>query len=129
MAATSGTKRYTRLSFFYPLSYLVPASLVLVFAPRFLLSHFSTGDYSIYPVRLVGAAMLGFTIMVANVVYHRAEALYDAVIYVRLPVVAIVSWLYLDTHDPLFAILVATVVPGVFLSSFARVLDRRQHAS
>jgi hypothetical protein len=127
--AATETKRYTRLSFWYPISYLVPASLVLVFAPGFLLEHFSNAHYSIYLARLVGAAMLAFTIMVLNIVLHRVEKLYDSVIYVRLPVLAVVGWLYADTHDPLFLILIVTVLPGVFFSYFARVADRRRLAA
>jgi hypothetical protein len=120
--------KYTRLSFWYPLSYLVPASLVLVFAPSFLLDHVSSGHYSVPMARLVGAAMTGFTIMVANVVVHRVERLYDAVIYVRLPVLAIVAWLYVETRDLLFLVLVLTVLPGVFFSLIARWADLRRLA-
>ena len=120
------TKKYTRLSFWYPISYLVPASLILVFAPKFLLDNFSTGGYSIYVTRLVGAAMLGFTILVLNIVFHRVERLYDAVIYVRLPVMAIVLWLYADTKDPLFLILVLTILPGIIFSYVAKQIDKRR---
>ena len=126
MSTIPETKRYTRLSFWYPISYLIPASLVLVFAPKFLLDNFSNGDYSIYMTRLVGAAMLAFTIMVLNISLYRVEQLYDAVIYVRLPVVCIVTWLYFDTHDPLFLILILTVLPGVFFSSIAKMMDKKK---
>lgn len=120
------TKRLTRLSFWYPISYLIPASLVLIFAPQFLLDHFSNGNYSIYITRLVGAAMLAFTIMVLNIFYYRVEQLYTAVIYVRIPVLAIVAWLYIDSHDPLFLILFITVIPGVFISMIARRMDKKR---
>jgi uncharacterized membrane protein YhaH (DUF805 family) len=126
MRTMTETKRYTRLSFWYPISYLIPASLVLVFAPKFLLDNFSNGDYSIYMTRLVGAAMLAFTIMVLNISLYRVEQLYDAVIYVRLPVVCIVTWLYVDTHDPLFLILILTVLPGVLVSSVAKMMDKKK---
>lgn len=121
------TKKYTRLSFWYPISYLVPASLVLIFAPSFLLDNFSNGNYSIPMTRLAGAAMLGFTILVLSIFFSRAEKLYDAVIYVRLPVMAVVAWLYMDTHDPLFLILVCTVLPGVLISSVAKWYDAKKN--
>jgi hypothetical protein len=120
------SKRLTRLSFWYPISYLIPASLILVFAPGFLLDNFSNGHYSIYITRLVGAAMLAFTILVLNIFYYRVEMLYNAVIYVRLPVLAIVAWLYFDTKDPLFAILVITVLPGVIFSTIAKQMDKKR---
>jgi hypothetical protein len=123
---TDETKKFTRLSFWYPISYLIPASLVLVFAPGFLLEHFSNGGHSVPMTRLVGAAMSAFTIMVLNIVFHRVEKLYDSVIYVRLPVLAVVGWLYADTGDLLFLILIITVLPGVFLSLWAKRADRRR---
>lgn len=117
-------KRNTRLSFWYPISYLIPASLTLIFAPKFLLDHFSNGNYSVYMTRLAGAAMLGFTVLVINIVFYKVEKLYDALIYVRIPVLLVVSWLYVDTNDPLFLILVCTVFPGVIFSGIARWRDR-----
>ena len=128
MDTSKETKRLTRLSLWYPISYLVPCSLVLIFAPQFLLDHFANGSYSIYMTRLVGAAMMGFTIMVVNVFYYRVEKLYNAVIYVRLPVMAVVLWLYLDTKDILFLILLITVLPGVIFSSIAKMLDKRRNS-
>ena len=117
---------YTRLSFIYPISYLVPASLVLVFAPKFLLDHFSSHHYSVELARLTGAAMLGFTILILNIFFQKVEQLYDSVIYVRLPVIAIVAWLYASSHDKLFLILVLTVMLGVFFSTFAKMYDKKQ---
>lgn len=121
------TKKYTRLSFWYPISYLVPASLVLIFAPEFLLDNFSNGHYSIPMTKLAGAAMMGFTILVLSIFFTRSEQLYNAVIYVRLPVMAVVAWLYMQTHDPLFLILVATVLPGVIISSIAKRYDAKRN--
>ncbi len=129
MKTTTETKHYTRLSFIYPLSYLIPASLVLVFAPRFLLDHFSSHRYSVELARLAGAAMLAFTIMVLNIFFYRVEQLYDSVIYCRLPVLAIVGWLYASSHDELFLILIITVLPGVFFSTYARIYDKKQHGT
>jgi ABC-type enterochelin transport system permease subunit len=76
--------------------------------------------------RLAGAAMLGFTIMVFSVFYFKVEAIYDVVIFVRLPVMAVVTWLYIDTHDPLFLILLITVLPGVVFSSIAKSIDKKR---
>ena len=120
-------KKYLRLSFWYPISYLVPASLVLIFAPQFLLDNFSTGHYSIPMTRLAGAAMLGFTILVVSIVYYRIEKLYDMLIYVRIPVLGIITWLYLDTHDLLFLILILTVFPGVIFSSIGKWYDQKSN--
>ena len=61
--------------------------------------------------------MTGFTIMVLNVALLRVEQPYDAVIYVRLPVLAIVAWLWLETHDPLFAIPPLRAQRGVAFAS------------
>jgi len=128
MDTTKETKRLTRLSFLYPLSYLIPCSLVLIFAPKFLLDNFSNGNYSIYMTRLAGAAMLGFTIMVFSVFYFKVEAIYDVVIFVRLPVMAVVTWLYIDTKDPFFMILLVTVLPGVILSTIAKMRDKKRNS-
>ena len=128
MDTTKETKRLTRLSFLYPLSYLIPCSLVLIFAPKFLLDNFSNGNYSIYMTRLAGAAMLGFTIMVFSVFYYKVEAIYDVVIFVRLPVMAVVTWLYIDTKDPFFMILLVTVLPGVILSTIAKMRDKKRNS-
>ena len=121
-------KHYTRLSFWYPISFLVPASLILVFVPQFLLTHFSSEMYSLPAMRLAGAAMSAFTILVLNIFFLRVEPLYNAVIYVRLPVLAIVAWIYATTRNPLFLTLFVMVVPGEVLSFFAYLADRRQAA-
>ena|GEM_PF-4626620 len=119
------SKHYTRLSFLYPLSYLIPASLVLVFAPKFLLDNFANHHYSIELARLAGAAMLGFTVMVFNIFHYKVEQLYDSVIYVRIPVIAIITWLYISSHDKLFLILILTVFPGIIFSSIAKIYDKK----
>lgn len=73
--------------------------------------------------------MTGFTIMVLNVALLRVEQPYDAVVYVRLPVLAIVAWLWLETHDPLFAILFLTVIPEVLLSTLCKRIDAWRSAA
>lgn len=70
--------------------------------------------------------MLGFTILILNIFFQKVEQLYDSVIYVRLPVIAIVAWLYASSHDKLFLILVLTVMLGVFFSTFAKMYDKKQ---
>ena len=65
-------------------------------------------------------ARFGFVVMVSHELLMDFKKLYSALIYVRIPVMAIVGWLYLETSDPLFLILVLTVLPGVILSSVAK---------
>ena len=72
-------------------------------------------------------ARFGFVVMVSHELLMDFKKLYSALIYVRIPVMAIVGWLYLETSDPLFLILVLTVLPGVILSSVATWYDAKKN--
>ena len=72
-------------------------------------------------------ARFGFVVMVSHELLMDFKKLYSALIYVRIPVMAIVGWLYLETSDPLFLILVLTVLPGVILSSVAKWYDAKKN--
>lgn len=114
----------TRNSLLYPIAYLVPCSLALVFVPGPLLDLVSTGGYQIYLARLLGGAMAAFTTLVVMTWVHAIEKLYVPVIVTRVLVLGVLAWLYAGNGDPFFAIIFATVLPGVILTTFCRWRQR-----
>lgn len=118
--------RWTRLSFFYLVSYLTFGGLGLLFAPAFALQLLgSTGTYPPVLVRFMGSLLLALGIIVAQIVRYRVESLYRTTLAVRVVLVATLVALYGTSHDPLFLVLTGIVGLGMLLTATGLLADRR----
>jgi uncharacterized protein YjeT (DUF2065 family) len=118
----------TRLSFYYLIGYLVPASLALLLVPRLALKLLlASGDYGDVMPRLVGMALLALGVLVIQIVRYRLEMLYTTVLAVRGGMLVILLSLYFYSRDPFFVILFLVVGFGFVLTSVSLWLDRRSN--
>ena len=117
----------TRLSLFYLAGYLLLAGIGLLAAPDLALRlFFSTGDYGTVFPRAAGLLLLGLSLIVAQLIRHRAEAMYPTTVMVRSLFLIGFGWLYWISRDPFFAIIVGIVALGVLLTSAGLILDWRR---
>jgi uncharacterized membrane protein len=121
--------RRTNLSLYYLAGYLIPAGLLLLFVPewatKLLLSN-RTYDYA--PFHLVGVLLLVIGILIVQIIRHRLEALYSTTLIARALISATLLWLFLNTGDPFFAVILVIVLIGVGLTGASYLLDRRSMA-
>jgi hypothetical protein len=119
-------KPKTRLSLYYLVTYLFVTGVGLLFAPQLSLKLlFSTGYYENPFVQFTGALMIGLSMVVTQIIRHRIDVLYPTTLFVRTFFIVVVLALYLQTHDPLFLVVLAVVGLGVALTVTAFFLDRR----
>jgi hypothetical protein len=117
----------THLSLYYLAGYLLPAGALLLFVPEFvtkLLLSNRTYDYA--PFRLVGVLLIALGILIAQIIRHRLDVLYPTTLIVRLLISATLIWLYAQTSDPFFLVVLAVVVIGIVLTGTSLLLDRRR---
>jgi uncharacterized protein YjeT (DUF2065 family) len=118
--------RRTNLSLYYLAGYLVPAGLLLLFVPEFatkLLLSNRTYDYA--PFRLAGVLLLVVGILVIQIIRYRLEQLYATTLVARALISATLLWLFLDTGDPFFVVVLVIVLIGVALTGASYYLDRQ----
>jgi uncharacterized protein YjeT (DUF2065 family) len=118
--------RRTNLSLYYLAGYLVPAGLLLLFVPEFatkLLLSNKTYDYA--PFHLAGVLLLVIGILIVQIIRHKLELLYSTTLVARALISATLLWLFLDTGDPFFGVILVIVLVGVGLTGASYWLDRR----
>ena len=121
--------RRTNLSLYYLAGYLIPAGLLLLFVPEWatkLLLSDRTYDYA--PFHLVGVLLLVIGVLIVQIIRHRLEALYSTTLVARALISATLLWLFLNTGDPFFAVILVIVLIGVGLTGASYLLDRRSMA-
>jgi hypothetical protein len=118
--------RRTNLSLYYLAGYLVPAGILLLFVPewatRLLLSN-RTYDYA--PFHLAGVLLLVIGILIVQIIRHKLAMLYSTTLVARALISATLLWLFLNTGDPFFAVVLVIVLIGVALTGASYWLDRR----
>jgi len=122
--------RRTNLSLYYLAGYLIPAGLLLLFAPEFatkLLLSNRTYDYA--PFHLAGVLLLVIGILVAQIIRHKLTMLYTTTLVARALISATLLWLFLSTDDPFFGVILVIVLIGVALTGASYLLDRRDAAA
>lgn len=120
-------KPKTRLSLFYLFTYLFLTGIGLLFAPQFSLKLlFSTGHYDNTFVEFTGAFMIALSILVSQIIRYRLEVLYPTTLIVRAFFIVVIASLYLQTHDPLFLVVLAVVSLGVLLTAVAFLGERNE---
>jgi hypothetical protein len=115
----------TRRTLFYPAAYLLSGGLLFAVAPALALKLFlSSGSYGDVMPRFAGVLTFGLGILVAQVIRHRAEALYPTVLWVRAVFCAAWIGLYLYSGDRLFLLLFGIVGFGFVLTALGLRRDR-----
>ena len=119
--------RRTNLSLYYLAGYLIPAGLLLLFVPEFatkLLLSNRTYDYA--PFHLAGVLLLVIGILIVQIIRHRLAQLYTTTLVARALISATLLWLFVNTGDPFFAVVLGIVLIGVALTGTSYYLDRRE---
>ena len=119
----------THLSLYYLAGYLLPAGTLLLLAPDFatkLLLSNRTYDYA--PFHLAGVLLLVVGILIIQIIRYRLEQLYATTLVARALISATLLWLYLNTGDPFFAVVLVIVLIGVALTGASFYLDRQAPA-
>jgi hypothetical protein len=122
--------RRTHLSLLYLAGYLLPAGLLLLLVPEFatkLLLSNRTYDYA--PFRLAGVLLIVIGILIVQIIRYRLEVLYPTTLVARALISLTLAWLYLQTSDPFFLVILAIVLIGVALTLSSYLADRREKAA
>lgn len=122
-------RSWAHLSLFYLAGYAGPSGLSLLFAPQ-LTTHllFSNGHYPDVIVRMVGVPLAALGLFVVQVVRLKLTQLHTTTLAARVFIVGSLVGLYLESGDPMFAVLVGIVGFGFLLTLTGVLLDRRAAA-
>jgi len=116
-----------KITLTYLAGYLLIGGLGLAFAPEFTLKlFFSTGEYGTIMPRVVGMFMLALGSLIASFVYFRDYRYYNYSVYARTFIVLFLYWLYTQTADPLFILLIGVVLIGLLPSMFEMIRSRNR---
>ena len=116
----------TRLSLYYPATYLTVAGVLLLVAPQFSMRLlFSNGDYDDVFPRVAGMMILGLGLIVIQVIRLQQEQLYSTLWAIRL--LFCIGWLgfYFYTRDPYFLVLLAIVGVGFIWTGVNLMQERK----
>jgi uncharacterized protein YjeT (DUF2065 family) len=116
---------WTRLSFFYLMTYLVLGGVGLLAAPQTAIHYLgSTATYPSVMLRLLGAFMVALGIIVISIVRNRVEVLYRTTLAARSVLLAAFLWAFIDSRDPFFLVIAAIVGLGMILTTTGMIADR-----
>ncbi|MFQ6021777.1 MAG: hypothetical protein ACE5NW_03560 [Acidiferrobacterales bacterium] len=116
----------TRLSLFYLATYLSIGGIGFLALPKMMLSLLlSNGDYSNLMLRMLGMLLLGLGITVVQIIRHRATALYETTLIIRVLFLALFTLFYFVYEDPMLLVLLAIVGLGFVLTLTGHMLDRK----
>ena len=121
--------RWTRLSFYYLITYLSLGGLGFLIDPERtlrLLAGESASPWLI--VRLLGMMMIGLAIIVFEIAGRRVEPMYRTTLLVRAVFLAIMVGLYIAYSEPMVLVLLGIVGLGVALTIAGWCSDRRARA-
>lgn len=120
------TMERTRKSLYYAAGYLYFGGTGFLLAPSVMLDiFFAEGIYSSVTLRMLGALMLSAGIVVSKVIERSMEALYVQFIYARIPVLLCLGYVYWDSLDRMWLMILVVVLVGWLYSLCALLLDRR----
>ncbi len=119
--------RRTRGSLYYVAGYLYFGGAGFLLVPSVMLAvFFAEGIYSMTTLRLLGGAMLGLAILVSAIIEQAIVELYRQTLYARIPVLAALAYVYYDSLDRMWAILLGLVMAGWLATLMCYWLDRRE---
>jgi hypothetical protein len=115
----------TRKSLYYAAGYLYFGGAGFLLVPSMMLDiFFAEGIYSSVTLRMIGALMLSAGIVVSKVIEHGIEALYVQYLYARIPVLLCLGYVYWDSLDRMWLMILVVVLVGWLYSLGAFLLDR-----
>lgn len=105
--------RRTQGSLYFAAGYLYFGGAGFLLFPSAMLSlFFAEGIYSMVTLRLLGGVMLGSAILVSAIIEQAIIPLYRQTLFARLPMIGALSYVYYDSLDRMWAILLGIVVAG-----------------
>ena len=114
----------TRLSLTYLATYLLIGGIALLLAPKIALSLLlATGDYGHFFPQIVGMFMVGFGIVVVQIICFNVAVLYPTTLAIRAFFLVCLTGYYFTTADPLFLILIAIVGSGFVLTGWSYLTE------
>lgn len=117
----------TRLSLYYLASYLTVGGLGFLLAPETFLKLFLSNE--IYPgaiVRLSGLLLLALGVLIIELIRLKIKELYPATLVARLIICTGLVFIYLDSGNPFFLVLLGIVGIGVMFTFISYQLDLRK---
>lgn len=115
-----------RASLWYLASYLGLTGAAFLFAPSVALALLqAAGTYDAPFVQFVGAFMIALAVLVVQIIRLKIDTLHTTTVAIRLFFVAVILWLFAETRDPLFIVILCVVVFGIMLTTLGLVVDIR----
>lgn len=122
----SVTMEKTRLSLYYPISYLLLGGTGFLLLPETMLKLFlSDGAYSNIMVRLVGVMLISLGIVILHIVKYRIYKLYRTTLFIRVFIISSFLFFYLIYRDPLMIVLTLIVSTGFIVTLITYVSERK----
>jgi hypothetical protein len=116
----------TRKSLYFAAGYLYFGGAGFLLMPSVMLDlFFAEGIYSSVTLRMLGALMLSAGIVVSKVIERNLEDLYVQYMYARIPVLLCLGYVYWDSLDRMWLMILVVVLVGWLYSLGAFLLDRR----
>jgi hypothetical protein len=119
--------RLTRLSLWYPATYLLLGGTMLMTLPRLLFTLFLSTQPEAYGdvmPRMAGALTFALGVLVVQVIRHRVVAMHATLVGLRVFLVATWVALYVYGRDRFFLVLAAIVAFGAVLTTVAMAHER-----
>lgn len=116
----------TRISLFYPASYLIIGGVGFLFFPKIVLQLFmSNGDYHNLILRMAGVLLIVIGVIIVQIIRLRVSELYATTLIVRAFILLSFISLYLIYDDPMMIVLTVIVGTVFFFTLISYILDRR----
>lgn len=119
--------RRTRGSLYYVAGYLYFGGTGFLLMPSMMLFLFmAEGIYSMTALRVMGALMLALAVLVTAIIEQSLESLYRQTLVARVPVMLGLAYVYWDSLDRMWAILLGVVLAGWLASLYCYGKDKRE---
>jgi hypothetical protein len=117
----------TRRSLFYLATYLFLTGAAFFLAPqatlKLLLANHSYEDPF---VQFTGVLMIGLSVVVVNVILFGNPKFYRATLLARIPMWLMILWIYIQTQDPVFIIVLSVLGLGIVITGTSYLIERKQ---
>jgi uncharacterized protein YjeT (DUF2065 family) len=115
----------TRYSLYYLATYLTLTGIFFLVIPETSLKLLmATGTYDLPFVQLTGAFMIALGALIIQMIRYRIQVLYTTTLFVRVFFIITIIWLYYQTSDRMFLLILGVVALGFVLTLSGFLLDR-----
>jgi hypothetical protein len=120
----------TRGCLYFAAGYLYLGGAGFLVLPSMMLTVlFAEGIYSMVTLRLLGAVMIAMGILLSGVIEQKTEVLYRYAINAMVPLWLALAYLYLESEDRMWAILLVPVFAGWLAAFAAERMERKSQAA